>query len=350
MNSALLVGIYPYIIKLLPAASAETRQSLVAIWTYIIAFDHTCRVDLVKDKHHANFISWLRIEILPISHRCMSAFVICEICNSFREGQQVCLNSGLHKTINQLITLSDVLASPILKRWVALCLGKLCEDFVLAKYMFMSEVGHLQFHQLLIDSCPLVRAAVVSSLGEIFGASQGNLTQGNNAATSTSSLPMNPPVGVRQSSGFGSGFGIPFNAEGHTTGVPPLPLPSIMTGGLQMSSPNAIGALRISALPLMGVVGNQDYYSGGGIPAPLSPGKSAYSNRAAVEQLELRRSELQLALHILDRLNDGSAMVRREAVVALSKVFFFIYMQLLLIPYTLFFSLFYFQCTGLVLN
>lgn len=255
-------------------------------------------------------------------HRCMSAFVLCEICNSFREGQQVCLNSGLHKTINQLITQPDVLASSMLKRWVSLCLGKLCEDFVLAKYMFMSEVGHLQFHQLLVDPCPLVRAAVVSSLGELFGASQGNLTQGiNSTATPTyhgnsSALPM------KQNSGLGSGMGMPppLSADNYPFGMTRLPSPGIIgtNSSGRMPPPVPLTALRsMGSLGAQGTTSNPDCQN----PSPGSPLKATHINRAAVEQLELRRSELQLALHILDRLNDGSAMVRREAVIALSKFF-----------------------------
>ena len=288
MNASLLVGIYPYIIKLLPAASAETRQSLVAIWTHIIAFDHSCRVDLVKDKHHSSFISWLRTDSsLSVLHRCMASFVLCEICNSFREGQQVCLNSGLHKTIYQLISQPDVLSSAELKKWIVLCVGKLCEDFVLAKYIFVSEVGHLQFHQILVDQCAMVRAAAVSSLGELFGASQGNFT-GN--STPNASQPFPSPL----RGGLGAGL---------------MPPPANIPGLRHIQSQGALGP---AAKP---------YLNPEDGARPASTGSlSRISNSAAVEQLEIRRSELQLSLHILDRLNDGSAVVRREAVVALSKV------------------------------
>lgn len=228
----------------------------------------------------------------------------------------------------------------MLKRWVALCLGKLCEDFVLAKYMFISEVGHLQFHQVLVDPCPLVRAAVVSSLGELFGASQGNLTQSNQpprlspfqgggfnmlppmvgeGPPLTPQTPMGMPMPPFPPSGMlgGGGLAITPRAPGA------MPPPSALGGGLR-STPS-FGSLGGGATPSM-YDGNSMAPGGsisGPVPVPAAaptPAREPYADRAAVEQLELRRSELQLALHILDRLNDGSAMVRREAVVALSKV------------------------------
>lgn len=237
----------------------------------------------------------------------------------------MCLNSALHKTINQLISQADVLSSSMLKRWVSLCLGKLCEDFVLAKYMFMSEVGHLQFHQLLVDQCPLVRAAVVSSLGELFGASQGNLTQGNNSSAST---PFRHP-GIRQSGGIGSGMGgptmvPPLSSDGQPLSMLNLPPAFGGGGGSMLPPPAPSGGLYPS--PSMTPIGGPATPSNSDFCTAPTPGatRAPYANRAAVEQLELRRSELQLALHILDRLNDGSAMVRREAAVALSKVSSFV--------------------------
>lgn len=295
VNSALLVGIFPYIIKLLPSASAELRQYLVAIWTYIIAFDHSCRGDLVKDKHHSSFISWMANETLSVTHRCMSAFVICEICNCFREGQQVCLNSGLHKTINQLIVQPDVLASAVLKKWIALCLGKLCENFVLAKYMFISEVGHLQFHQLLTDTCPNVRAATVSSLGELFGASQGNLIQSNGIAGASTHFQSFGGFGsVSAPSGFLLSSGMP----------PPAPMGPLRSTSASGFKPPQVEVPHVATLP-------------------PSAGKQPSGGAAVLEQFELRQSELQLASYIMERMSDGSAVVRREAVIALSKVISF---------------------------
>ena len=291
MNSALLVGIYPYILKLLPSSSMDMRQALVAIWTYIIAFDRSCRIELVKDKYHSNFITSMCAREFASAHRCMAAFVLCEICNCYRDGQQVCLTSGLHKTVTQLLSQPDVTTSPSLKRWVVLCLGKLCEDFVLAKYMCVTEAGHTQLHSLLQDPCAPVRAAAIATMGELLGASQGNLSQGSAAVA---------PLG-------GNGGGIGLGISGYNS------MPSLAGDGL-MGPPGKTRSVTSSSSAAR-ATGYGLSSNAASAPTPFVAGSSA-----AVERLELRQAELCLAVLIIERLLDGSAMVRREAVVALSKV------------------------------
>ena len=50
VNLALLVGIFPYILKLLQSPAQEIRRVLVCIWAAIIGFDPSCRVELIRDK------------------------------------------------------------------------------------------------------------------------------------------------------------------------------------------------------------------------------------------------------------------------------------------------------------
>ncbi len=216
----------------------------------------------------------------------MAAFILCEICNNHREGQQLCLNAGLHKKLSSLLCQREVLTSAVLKKWIVLCLGKLCEDFVLAKYMCVSEVGYSCFQPLLCDVNPDVRMAAVSTTGELFGASQGNLIQSQPSTTTAfNSFGMPPPAGVPSWNSTQASIGINRQAS--------------VDRSMPASTTNRSNGFGLN---------------------PFDSSRGSNSNGTAHEQLELRQSELQLAMLNLDRLSDGNATVRREAVVALSKV------------------------------
>jgi regulator-associated protein of mTOR len=107
VHLALLVGIYPYILKLLHSPSGDIKEVLVCIWSSIIGFDLSCRVDLVKEKAQQFFINYLSVTrpttatLTPttptnmsnvhVNYRCLAAFVLAEICNGYQEGRATCL-------------------------------------------------------------------------------------------------------------------------------------------------------------------------------------------------------------------------------------------------------------------
>lgn len=171
VNLSLVVGIFPYILKLLLSASEDIKQALVSIWASIMGFDSSCRQELIRAKSQAFFIQYLKSSEAPAAQRCMAAFVLAEICDGYIEGQQTCLHNGLHKVCTSIISEDSVLASPLLKKWTCLCLYKLCEEFRWAKYLCLTEANHNQLYPLLVDGDPTVRAATVLALGELFGAS-----------------------------------------------------------------------------------------------------------------------------------------------------------------------------------
>jgi WD40 repeat protein len=173
VNLALLVGIFPYILKLLQSPSAEVKQVLVCIWASVLGFDPSCRMELVRDKSQGYFIQYLGGKDHPDEERCMCAFVLSEFCSEYREGQQTCLQQGLHRTCTSV--LDQVLTCPLLKRWVCLCLFKYCEDFGWARYVCLAENTHLQLYPLLEDPEPTVRACAILAIGEMFGASDPGL-------------------------------------------------------------------------------------------------------------------------------------------------------------------------------
>ena len=244
VNLALLVGIFPYILKLLQSPAADIRQVLICIWASILGFDSQCRQELIRDKCQSYFVQHLHSPELPVQQRCMSAFILAEICNGHREGQQTCLQQGLHRSCSAVLAGADTAASPCLRKWIALCFYKLCEDFLWAKYLCLTENAHKQLYPLLTDADAPVRASAVLALGELFGASLLSSTP------STAASPLGP-------------------------------------GGFMMQQTPAFSTSNFS-----------------------------------IEQHELMESELQLALQLLEKCTDGSVLVRREAVIALSKFVF----------------------------
>lgn len=57
VNLSLSLGIFPYVMKLLQ--SPEYKSLLVSIWASILAFDPSCRVDLIKDGAFHHFVQHL---------------------------------------------------------------------------------------------------------------------------------------------------------------------------------------------------------------------------------------------------------------------------------------------------
>ena len=180
VNLSLVVGIFPYVLKLLQSPAGEVRQLLVSIWASILGFDPSCRQELVRDKMQGYFIQYLlaKEKDMPPAQRCMAAFVLAEICNGYKDGQHSCLQQGLHRTCTGILK-TFIEASPTpqaavasgttpsgsrmpppatpyndagqydtwsssnsnCKLWISLCLYKLSEDFAYAKYLIFTEVS-----------------------------------------------------------------------------------------------------------------------------------------------------------------------------------------------------------------
>ena len=179
VNLSLVVGIFPYVLKLLQSPAGEVRQLLVSIWASILGFDPSCRQELVRDKMQGYFIQYLlaKEKDMPTAQRCMAAFILAEICNGYRDGQHSCLQQGLHRTCTGIlrsfiepsttiplghgmnstnglktspgISSSDATqndnSSSNCKLWVSLCLFKLSEEFAYAKYLIFTEVRAVHY-------------------------------------------------------------------------------------------------------------------------------------------------------------------------------------------------------------
>ncbi|XP_010553141.1 PREDICTED: regulatory-associated protein of TOR 1 isoform X2 [Tarenaya hassleriana] len=170
VDLALSVGIFPYVLKLLPTTTNELRQILVFIWTKILALDKSCQVDLVKDGGHAYFIRFLDSSGAFPEQRAMAAFVLAVIVDGHRRGQEACLEANLISVCLGHLEAprpNDPSLEPLFVQWICLCLGKLWEDFAEAQIMGREANSVARLAPLLSEPQPEVRAAAVFALSTL---------------------------------------------------------------------------------------------------------------------------------------------------------------------------------------
>ncbi|XP_019058409.1 PREDICTED: regulatory-associated protein of TOR 1-like isoform X3 [Tarenaya hassleriana] len=170
VDLALSVGIFPYVLKLLPTTTNELRQILVFIWTKILALDKSCQVDLVKDGGHAYFIRFLDSSGAFPEQRAMAAFVLAVIVDGHRRGQEACLEANLIGVCLGHLEAprpNDPPQEPLFLQWLCLCLGKLWEDFTEAQMMGRDANAFARLVPLLSEPQPEIRAATVFALGTL---------------------------------------------------------------------------------------------------------------------------------------------------------------------------------------
>ncbi|KAM8879044.1 regulatory-associated protein of mTOR isoform 1-T2 [Spinachia spinachia] len=165
VSLALSVGIFPYVLKLLQSSARELRPLLVFIWAKILAVDSSCQADLVKDNGHKYFLSVLADSYMPAEHRTMAVFILAVIVNSYNTGQEACLQGNLIAIC--LEQLSD--PHPLLRQWVAICLGRIWQNFDPARWCGVRDSAHEKLYTLLSDPIPEVRCAAVFALGTFVG-------------------------------------------------------------------------------------------------------------------------------------------------------------------------------------
>ncbi|XP_006064227.1 regulatory-associated protein of mTOR isoform X4 [Bubalus bubalis] len=165
VSLALSVGIFPYVLKLLQSSARELRPLLVFIWAKILAVDSSCQADLVKDNGHKYFLSVLADPYMPAEHRTMTAFILAVIVNSYNTGQEACLQGNLIAIC--LEQLND--PHPLLRQWVAICLGRIWQNFDSARWCGVRDSAHEKLCSLLSDPIPEVRCAAVFALGTFVG-------------------------------------------------------------------------------------------------------------------------------------------------------------------------------------
>ncbi|CAG9766150.1 unnamed protein product [Ceutorhynchus assimilis] len=166
INLALSVGIFPYVLKLLQSFAKELRPLLVYIWAKILAVDTTCQGDLLREQGHKYFLSILQDSTMSSETRSQATFILSCLVNNHKDGQEAALQGSLVSICLEQIT--D--PSPHLRRWVAICLGRLWDNYETARWTGVRDTAHEKLYTLLKDPYPEVRAAAVYALGTFINA------------------------------------------------------------------------------------------------------------------------------------------------------------------------------------
>ncbi|XP_063240592.1 LOW QUALITY PROTEIN: regulatory-associated protein of mTOR [Bacillus rossius redtenbacheri] len=176
VNLALSVGIFPYVLKLLQSSARELRPLLVFIWAKILAVDSTCQADLVRDNGHKYFLSMLQDPSVQGEHRTLAAFVLACIVHGYPAGQEAALQGSLVSVCLEQLGDPD----PLLRRWLAVCLGRLWADYDKARWCGVRDSAHEKLYTLLQDPEPEVRAAAVYALGTFINSASERSDHANN--------------------------------------------------------------------------------------------------------------------------------------------------------------------------
>lgn len=144
VEQALVVGIFPYILKLLQSPAPELRHVLVFIWTKIMAVNaNHIKRELIKDNSFAYFINIL---VLQKEHgannmglyelKASAAFIISEFCRGFKLGQKRCMTNEI---FYGLLTQVAEPEAPTLRQWSCICLAQLWSLRIEAKLLAIQE-------------------------------------------------------------------------------------------------------------------------------------------------------------------------------------------------------------------
>uniref|UniRef100_A0A803MHY0 Raptor N-terminal CASPase-like domain-containing protein n=1 Tax=Chenopodium quinoa TaxID=63459 RepID=A0A803MHY0_CHEQI len=203
VDLALSIGNFPTLLKLLPTAAPELQQTLVFIWSKILAHDkvlyevihsyrvlskdifllecQSCQVDLVKVGGYTYFIRFLdSLEAFP-EQRAMAAFVLAVIVDGHKEGQKACIESGLLDVCLKHLqdsTPNNAQSEPLFLQWLCLCLGKMWEGFTEAQLLGLQAGAAVISSSLLSKPQSEVRAAAVFVLGTFLGVGFNSSTDG----------------------------------------------------------------------------------------------------------------------------------------------------------------------------
>lgn len=167
VHSALSVGIFPYVLKLLQSNAREVRPFLLSIWAKILAIDRRCQVDLVRDHYHRYFLTILSDGTYDAHYRTMAAFVMTCIVRDYPLGQEVAYQANLIAYCLEQLDDPD----PMLRKWLAICLGTSWDNYEDARWCGVRSCAHEKLYTILDDPDPEVRAAAIYALGTFINAS-----------------------------------------------------------------------------------------------------------------------------------------------------------------------------------
>ncbi|PKU29474.1 regulatory-associated protein of hypothetical protein [Limosa lapponica baueri] len=90
----------------------------------------------------------------------MTAFILAVIVNNYTTGQEACLQGNLIAIC--LEQLND--PHPLLRQWVAICLGRIWQNFDSARWCGVRDSAHEKLYSLLSDPIPEELVVALSHL------------------------------------------------------------------------------------------------------------------------------------------------------------------------------------------
>lgn len=168
VDMSLAVGIYPYLLGLLKFQCPEIRNDLVFIWSKLLAFDSSDRVELVEQQMDGFFVSFLQLRSAPEVdpnpvYLACAMFVLSVVA---RRHADRCLSIGTMGVCFDRLSHSD----PFVRRWACLCLTEIYERasppaqvHALDQPSLLASLSHCAVE----DMAPDVRASAVSTLSMI---------------------------------------------------------------------------------------------------------------------------------------------------------------------------------------
>ena len=174
ISSALSVGIFPYVLKLLTTQPKELRPLLTFIWAKILAVDKSCQAELLNNGY-SYFIQVLNDQSVEPTQKVYSVFVLSCLVDNFPSGQECAKKKHLIALCIYLITdkSSDDYKSSLLRQWCCICLGLCWQNYPAARWEGVRNMAHQFLIELISDPVPEVRAAAIFALGTYIGCGPG---------------------------------------------------------------------------------------------------------------------------------------------------------------------------------
>lgn len=171
VNLALSIGIFPYVLKLLQSAAPELKPVMVFIWTRVLAVDISCQQDLLKDSGYNYFSQILKpteglLVVDGLEHKAMCAFILAQLCNGYRQGQNVCNQTEI---MSYCLVHIQNQENPLLRQWACLCISQLWNDLPEARWRGIREGAPARLAALVRDVCCEVRAAMLHAMTTFLG-------------------------------------------------------------------------------------------------------------------------------------------------------------------------------------
>mmetsp|Transcript_8724 Transcript_8724/g.12898 ORF Transcript_8724/g.12898 Transcript_8724/m.12898 type:complete len:1221 (+) Transcript_8724:170-3832(+) len=185
--TALSVGIFGYVLRLLKSLSPELRPVLTHIWVMIISHDTTMQHELIKDKGHDYFFNILNCtgkeaHLISKKMRCEALFILCCMVEKNPKGQQECrdLLESARAVMEELEYVRPIKENDVssiehdltrvyrnqtqidcmLRQWLCLAMSH-----IIPIDRIQAQSAYYVCLQLIRDNSPEVRASAVYTLG-----------------------------------------------------------------------------------------------------------------------------------------------------------------------------------------